>query len=369
MNSRTSLGFPWFPLVPRARPPALPLRERVRELGHPQAQLDESSCQGQATREAEVFNKSALIASDCGDTDLARDLCRRQREIYVAAAPLPTWAARIAMQPVLNVPRQLIRDGRGNDAYEMLQALHHTALQGAVTDVDGTWIDFGTLIAAEGRKEIRRQTWTALLADGTRALAQAGRWQEAAESAARYKGIGNRLLDGRQIAIAALVEQGRMSDAVNMVDTSVLAEPWERTVADLLRVRVEHEGLPVPSAELARMADEMLGLVTQPDPTTAVFRGRVAITALELSSRWPPASVGLLQAVVIAIGQSDACVAREALAHNIRRQMTRQQELQLDAVRLAGGLDIGRLPEPDLQTLTSAVDQAERSLPVLLSSG
>lgn len=369
MNRSAALGFPWFPLVPRTRPPGLPLRERIRELDQPDAQLDDRTCQGQATRAAEVLNKSALIVSDCGDPDLARELCRRQREVYAAAAPLPAWAARMAMQPVLNVPRQLIRDGRGDDAYGMLQALHHAALQGTAVDVDGTRMDLGTLTTADGRKEICRQTWTALLADGARALAQVGRWEEAAEAMAQYKGVGKRLLDGRQIAIAALLDRGRTGEAVSMINSCVFAEPWEHVVAALLRIRSEQDGMPVQGAELARIAEETLGLVTQPEPTAAVFRARVAMTALHLTDGWPTASVALLQAAVIDIGLSDACVAREVLAHDLRRQITDHQELQLDAVRVAGGLGIGSLPQPEMDTLTIAVGQAESRLRSLFAPG
>jgi hypothetical protein len=370
VSTPAALGFPWFPLVPRSRPPGVPLAERVRELRDLAARLDDGTRQDQATRAAEVFNKAALTASDCGAADLARDLCRRQREVYAAAAPVPAWAARIAMQPIVNVPRQLIREDHGDDAYKMLQALHHAALRQATADVDGTRIDFAKLTGtADGHKEIRRQTWTALLADGARALAQAGRWQEAAESTARYKGTGNRLLDGRQMTIAALLEQGRTSEAITMIDSSVFAEPWEHTVAALLRIRCTQNDAPAPHAELTRTAEETLALVTRPEPTTAVFRSRLAMTALHLSTGWPAAPAALLRAAAIGIAQSDACAARDVLAHNpIRRQMTRQQEQQLDDVRVTGGLGIGALPPACMDMLSHAVYQARGHLLSILRS-
>lgn len=344
MSTTSSLGFPWFPLVPRSRPPGAPLTERVRELRDLAARLDEGTRQDQATRAAEIFNKSALIASDCGIPDLARDLCRRQREVYAAAAPLPAWAARIAMQPIVNVPRQLIREGHGDDAYRMLQTLHQAALQRTTVDLDGTSIDFGKLTAtADGHKEIRRRTWTALLADGARALAQADRWAEAAESMARHKGIGNRLLDGRQIAIAALLAQDRPSEAMTMIDSSAFAEPWEYTVAALLRIRCQQHDVPTPHVELTRAAEETLELVTQPDPTTAAFRARVAMTFLDLVGGVSLALSALLRSAAIDIGLSDACAARDVLAHD---PIPRQQELQLDIVRVTGGLDIGAYRQP-----------------------
>jgi len=98
-------------------------------------------------------------------------------------------------------------------------------------------VDFGTLSStADGHKEACTLAWTAVLADGTRALAQAGQWKEAAECAAAYRGTGARLLDGRQAAILALLTDGRPSEAARMVEQSAVAEAWEYAVQALLAV-------------------------------------------------------------------------------------------------------------------------------------
>ena len=189
-------------LVPAsaAPPPARPApRSAGRGTRHTGNQHGTGNLQEKATRAAEVLNKAALIASDCGIPALARELCHRQYELLAQSAPLPGWAVRLAMQPVLNIPRQLIRDGHGDNARAVLETLHAAALSRATAVIDGMRIDFGTLTSTtDGRKEACTLTWTALLADGTRALAQAGRWKEAAEHAAAYRGTGARLLDGRQ---------------------------------------------------------------------------------------------------------------------------------------------------------------------------
>src|SRR3954447_11179759 len=106
----THITLAWFPLVQRPRPPAVPRQARVRQLPELIAQPGDD----QLTRAAEVCNKAALIASDCGLPDLARTLCWRQHEVFQAARPLTASTAKLAMQPVLNVARQLIRDGDGN---------------------------------------------------------------------------------------------------------------------------------------------------------------------------------------------------------------------------------------------------------------
>jgi hypothetical protein len=200
MSTIVDAGLAWFPLVPRPRPPGLPLEARVAELATLATSAEHGNLQEKATRAAEVLNKAALIASDCGIPALARELCHRQYDLLAQSAPLPSWAVRLAMQPVLNIPRQLIRDGHGDNARAVLETLHAAALSRATAVIDGMRIDFGTLTSTtDGRKEACTLTWTALLADGTRALAQAGRWKEAADHAAAYRGTGARLLDaGKQ---------------------------------------------------------------------------------------------------------------------------------------------------------------------------
>jgi hypothetical protein len=212
MSTIVDAGLAWFPLVPRPRPLGLPLEARVAELATLATSAEHGNLQEKATRAAEVLNKAALIASDCGIPALARELCHRQYELLAQSAPLPSWAVRLAMQPVLNIPRQLIRDGHGDNARAVLETLHAAALSRAAAVIDGMRIDFGTLTSTtDGRKEACTLTWTALLADGTRALAQAGRWKEAAEHAAAYRGTGARLLDGRQAAILALLADKQAS--------------------------------------------------------------------------------------------------------------------------------------------------------------
>jgi len=240
--------------------------------------------QERATSAAGVLNKAALVASDCGVPALARDLCRRQYELVAQLAPLPGWAVRLALQPVLNVPRQLIRDGHGGDAHAVLLALHQAALSRAAAVIDGMRIDFGALSStADGHKEACTLTWTALLADGTRALAQAGRWRGAAEHAAAYRGTGTRLLDGRQAAILALLADGQPSEAAQMVEQSTVAEPWEHAVQAVFAVLCQRAARQNPVPGTATMLGTAWTLVQARDPATAVTRTRIGLTALALA--------------------------------------------------------------------------------------
>jgi len=178
------------------------------------------------SRAAEAFNKAALIASDCGVHGTARELCHRQHELYDEARPLPAWATPLALQPILNLPRQLIRERQELAACTMLEALYQAARERAHAVIDGQTIDFSTITCApDDHKTVCALIWAALLADGTRALAQAGRWNEAADHAAKYRGTGKRLLDGRQAAIVALLHDGHPAEAAAMAEHAAIAEP------------------------------------------------------------------------------------------------------------------------------------------------
>jgi hypothetical protein len=58
---------------------------------------------------------------------------------------------------------------------------------------------------------------------------------------AAHRGIGNRLLDGRQIMIMSLMEQGLTQQATAVLESSVPTEPWENTVAAILASTVSRK--------------------------------------------------------------------------------------------------------------------------------
>src|SRR5213079_568106 len=89
-----------------------------------------------------------------------------------------------------------------------------------------------------------RWLWTVLLADGTRALAGAGRWKDALDHLQQHRGIGHRLLDGRQVAVLATCLTGDPAAALMLLEASAPAEPWEHAVAACLALACSlgHEG-------------------------------------------------------------------------------------------------------------------------------
>lgn len=362
MSTPAHADLAWFPLVPRPRPLGVPLRNRVAELVALASGAELGSCQEQAIHAAEVLNKAALIASDCGVPVLARSLCRRQFELFAQSAPLPRWAVKLAMQPVLNIPRQLIRDGRGDDARTALEKLHAAAISRTTTVIDDMRIDFGALTStAYGRKETCTLTWTALLADGTRALAQSGRWKEAAEQAAACRGIGARLLDGRQAAILALLTDKQVREAAQMVEQSTVTEPWEHAVQAVLRVLCQRAAGEDANPGIATMIAATLALAQVRDPATAVTRARIEMIALDLAGEVMQAPA--VRAALIAAGTEDAYVARDLLAsQHANWFLTNAQRSQLQTVVDYCGLDARTIPAHLLRQLTSAVSRAESIL-------
>jgi hypothetical protein len=363
MSTTVSMDLSWFPLVPRPRPPCRPLQERVAELSCLAAGIEHGTCQQRATCAAEVLNKAALIASDCGVPDVARELCRRQYELFAQSAPLPTWAVRLALQPVLNIPRQLIREGRADDAHAMLGALHRAAVNQAVATVDGIHIDFGALTTTDGHREARTLTWTALLADGTRALARAGRWAEAAERATALRGTGARLLDGRQAAVLALLTSGHLSEAVATTERSQPAQPWEYTVQAVLRVLCQHAAGDTLVPAATAMLTAACALVQAQDPATVAARARIGMVAFDLADSAEPVRTSALRDAVIASGNADGYAARDLLVSpSMSKAITSAQRLELEALVRLCGLSAGVISCHLHSQLTDAADRAACAL-------
>jgi hypothetical protein len=361
----TSLS--WFPLVPRARPPCRPLRLRVTELAAGADDIERGTQQERVTRAAEVLNKAALIASDCGIPALARELCQRQYDLFARSAPLPGWAVQLALQPVLNIPRQLIRDGHPDDAHALLQALHHAALGRTACAIDGMSVDFGTLTtAADGHREVGMLTWTALLADGTRALAQAGRWAEAAERATAHRGTGIRLLDGRQALILALLTSGHPSEAAAATEESEPAHPWEHAVRAILRVLCQRADGDAPEPATVTMLTVACTLVQALDPATVAARARIGLVALDLAGPGDAVLASALRDALIASATTDGYAARDLLASpSMSNAITSTQRLELEALVRTCGLDAGTIPRHLCSQLTDVTDRAVCTLTLL----
>jgi hypothetical protein len=354
----------WFPLVQRERPPGRPLEARIAELTRLAEPMLDATSHGRITRACEVLNKAALIASDCGLPTLACALCWRQYELFEVVRPWPSWAIKLAVQPLLNVARQLIREGHGDHAYAMLESLYSAARSQTSIMTSGRVIDFGAFIATpDNHKAVCTMLWTALLADGTRALTQAGHWREAAERVEQHRGVGNRLLDGRQVAIIARIEDGDASRAIELVEQSQITEPWEHAVQRILRVLCLRTVDSVTSADVAMMLVSAHSLARSPDPDTAVARTRISIAALNLAA---PCSVGQTEALRISLvdlAMKDAYAAHDVLSNPaLAGQLTASRLDALHDLVRSCGLRRGTIPSRLRDQLMAVVGRAAATL-------
>jgi hypothetical protein len=129
---------------------------------------------------AHALNKAALLASDCGLPDLARDLCWQHIDLYRAAArPLTVLQARHMLEPVLNLARLRLRSRHGEQALRLLTAMFQAVRSGTELLVDEH--------PAAGRPH-RQPCRTP----------EAARMGMAAPTRGRHPGLGARLAMGRR---------------------------------------------------------------------------------------------------------------------------------------------------------------------------
>jgi hypothetical protein len=356
-----------IPLVRRPKAPALPLDERIAHLTGLTVAPAGASHHDLVARASGVLNYAALIASDVGMPDLAAELCWRQHKVFADAGHLTGNIAVMALMPLINISRLLTREGDGEAAYDVLVRLYRAAQKRDTAEIRGNTVDLSMLIDTDaGHRKVCEELWVTVLVDGARALARIGRWTEAAEAMTAHRGIGNRLLDGRQIQIMALMERGLNQEARATIDSTAPTEPWENTIAALLRVYCRPAASPTPQPELDLALQEVAALIAPPDPTTAAFQTRVGLTALELARDHTSSRVALLKDAVAEVASLDAHSAREVLDHAASPHLTSKQRRKLEAVITASGLGAGNLSTAHTQTLTTAVDQADAALRGLL---
>ncbi|MEU8954870.1 hypothetical protein AB0C93_11245 [Streptomyces sp. NPDC048518] len=354
-----------IPLVRRTKAPALPLEERINHLTGLTVAPTGASHHDLVARACGVLNYAALIASDVGLPDLAEDLCWRQHQVFADAGRLSGRIAVMSLMPLVNLSRLQTRAGQGEVAYSLLQRLNEAARHQTKANVDGRTVDLSLLTDTdEDHRTVCQELYVTLLVDGARALAQIGRWGEAADAMAQHRGIGNRLLDGRQIKIMALMEQSQDQQARDLIDATQPTEPWESAVADLLRAHC-HPGA-APASDLHRAQRAVASLLADPEPPSyAVFQARVGLAALDLDARGP--RTRSIAAALAEAARHDAYAAREVLHHPVAAPVLDIKATeQLNAVLDAAGLGAGTLPANHFRALTGAVSHAEAQLEGLL---
>lgn len=136
------------------------------------------------------------------------------------------------MEPLVNLARLQIRSGNGDAGYQLLDTLNSAVRAREEAIIDGRAVSFQHLTATkQDHQKLCQWLWAILLGDGTRALVAAGRWDRARTHAEHHRGVGNRLLDGRQVQAIARCIGGEPVLALKFLTDSTLSDEWEHAVA------------------------------------------------------------------------------------------------------------------------------------------
>ncbi|MFE4357479.1 hypothetical protein [Kitasatospora sp. NPDC056800] len=344
-----------FPLVARHRPACLPLTARVGRL----AELaDTASQQADPGLASTVFNQAALLASDLGLPDYARELCHLHAALYLTRGPLPAMSAIRGLEPVVNLARLHIRAGHHQHGHQLLLDLHHAVTTATETTLDDITIPAHLTDTDEQRHEVRQWLWRVLIADGTRALTTAGRWTAALRHIEQHHGIGRRILDGRQVAVLARATADNLPGALALLADTEPGAPWENAVTAVLTALCRPGDRP--AAETA--IDHCLAL--EPDEGLAVFTTRLALTAIDAAGPDTPASRDLIEQLSHRAGETgDGYALRDLLAHpGVRDRLGTGRTAELAQALAACALGSATLPEPLRDQLEAALADARAVL-------
>ncbi|MEU9867840.1 hypothetical protein AB0C87_08330 [Actinomadura sp. NPDC048021] len=348
-----------FPLVARPRPTCPHLAERIGQLRETARAAHTEDNRASA---AAVQNMAALIASDCGLHDLARTLCWRHFDTYLNRWPLDAPTARHALEPLVNIARLLIRTRDANRAHHLLNALFHAVSAHGDAVIDGRSLSFRHLTnTEEDRHTLLQWLWTVLLADGTRALTSAGRWQEALAYVQQHKGIGRRLLDGRQVSILAQLHASNPITALTTISQSDTTEPWERAVAACLTALCTARTGQSANAAVTTMIDHYLRLPLSPE--VVLFQVRLGLTVTDIAGITGQHHEGeraTARLVEQALTSEDGYAAQEVINNrSSRTHLTVEHERALSAVVRSTGLNHKAIPQHLITDLLNAAEAAQ----------
>ncbi|WP_137816413.1 hypothetical protein [Gandjariella thermophila] len=354
----------YFPLLGRPRPACPSLTERVQEIADVAHAARQGGTNGLAAA-ADALNRAALIASDCGLPNLARDLCWRHIDVYRGARrPLTVLEARRMLEPVLNLARLRIRAGDGEQALRLLASMYQAVTSNTDLVLDGHTLPLAEVTGTRyEHHKLREWVWLHLLGDGIRALTLAGRWDQAVAHAQAHRGIGLHLMEGRQATIVAHCLNGAPAAAQAALAESTPKQPWELQVASCLKVMCTHAGRTPASREITAMIENFLQ--GDPVPGYAVFRCQLglAVTTLVRASDSGAAEGIFSQVVDEAIDAEDGYGAREVLRFPAALDgLTSEQRNALTDLVTSSGLGAGTLPDSLLHSLFSSTHTAAEVL-------
>lgn len=355
MDTPLHAGLRWLPLDgwPRPASPPLPARvaeiiSLVREAGEPGADPLSGT--------ARALNKAALLASDCGLDDLARDLCWRHIDSYrQAGRPLTAGLVRQMLGPALNLARLQLRAGQPDSALRLLEAIHHAVTADSDLIIDDQVLPVGGLAGSpEEHARLSNIVRQHHLTDGIRAHAAADRWDQAALLAEALGGVGPRLTEGRQAVIIARCLEGDLTAARGILAQTAAAEPWESHIAACLTV------MCTAGADSAVCTMTMQFLAGKPAPRCILFWARLGLTIAELAGRTRPqyAEAVMRATADAAIEAADGYAARDIVHNRAAGVLDEQRRKRLAELATASGLGCGALPPKLLGPFDDAVTAA-----------
>ncbi|MFJ9894252.1 hypothetical protein ACIQPR_13140 [Streptomyces sp. NPDC091280] len=328
-----------FPLVARFRPACLPLPQRVRALVDLADTAVKAADQGLASA---VYNQAALIASDLGLPDLAREMCHQHAAAYLHACPLPGMSAIRGLEPVVNLARLQIRAGHPDDGRHRLLNLYEAVESATAARFEGVDVPADLTTTDEDRQEVRAWLWRVLLADGTRTLTNEGRWAEALAHIEAHHGIGKRMLDGRQVAVLAALVANDTAQAAGLLTDTTPGDPWEQAVTDCLTAFSRISARQSVDGHLKDLTAAYLG--RKAEPGTTVFDIRLGLTVLDAigSTEAPAAHLVVEDLHRRTTNAEDGYAARENLAHPLFSAIATDRQsadcrVLVRACRLGGG--------------------------------
>ncbi|MGW2523967.1 hypothetical protein ACWC09_44695 [Streptomyces sp. NPDC001617] len=349
-----------FPLIARFRPACLPLPDRVRSVTELAARAAERSDQGLAST---VFNQTALIASDLGLPDLARAMCHRHAAAYLSSCPLPAMGAIRALEPLVNLARLQIRAGRTDEGRQRLLDLYEAVGAATAVSFDGITVPADLTCTEDDRREVRAWLWRVVLADGTRSLTTTGRWSEALAHIEQHRGVGTRMLDGRQVAVIAALTSGQTRPVEELLAATAPGEPWEQAVTEcLMTLCLRDASKPVEDA-LTSLTNTYLNHETKAGMT--VFDVRLGLTVMDaVGSAEHPGARHLIDDLCRRTTEArNGYAAREILAHPLFDALAKDTQSQdCEDLLRSCALDSGMLPEGLYRDLAAALDAGEMVL-------
>ncbi|AZK97091.1 MULTISPECIES: hypothetical protein [Streptomyces] len=348
-----------FPLIARPRPACPPVHERIHAL------LDRARTaakENDPSRASAVYNQSALLASDLGLPTLARDLCHRHADAYLHACPLTGPSAIRALEPVVNLARLHIRARNGDIARQHLLALYEAVSMGTDVQLGRVTVPARLTATAEDRHEVRTWLWTVLVADGTRALTTQGRWNDALTHIQKHRGMGKRMLDGRQVAVLAALTADDPVHATALLHATTPGEPWEQAVTACLTALCRRAAQQTADLDVENLVGMYGGL--EPEPGTAIFNIRLGLTILDVIG----ADIATARHIANelhhrATKQNDGYAALENLRHPLFNALaSAEQQGECREILGACSLGAGRLPDELRKLLMAAVSTSDRTI-------